>query len=101
MKFTTWITLDEDFNEMDIEVEVTYSLENTGIGGYEYWGSKEFDKGQDYIEIEDIEVLNIEDMELLFRINRFIDNNWDYYSKQIEEDILEYYQDERDRFYER
>ena len=40
-------------------------------------------------------------MELLFRINRFIDNNWDYYSKQIEEDILEYYQDERDRFYER
>jgi hypothetical protein len=94
MKFNTWITLDEDFDEMDVEVEGTYSLQNTGIGSYEYWGFKEFDEGHDYIEIEDIEVLNIEDAELLFRINRFIDNNWDTYSKQIEEDIIRHYQDE-------
>jgi len=79
---------------MDVEVEGTYSLQNDGIGSYEYWGFKGVDEGRDYIEIDVIDVLNIEDGELLSKINRFIDNNWDTYSKQIEEDIIRHYQDE-------
>jgi hypothetical protein len=73
---------------LDVEVEVSYAWENSGIGSYEYWGSKEYDQGYDYIEIDNIDVLNIENGELLSKINRFIDNNWEIYSKQIEESIL-------------
>lgn len=30
--------------------------ENNGIGSYEYWGSKEYDKGVDYVTMEDSEI---------------------------------------------
>ncbi len=35
---------DED---IDIEVDCEYEVENNGIGSYEYWGQKCFDKGTD------------------------------------------------------
>lgn len=100
MKFYTSLTLDEDFDEMDVEVEVSYAWENSGIGSYEYWGSKEYDQGYDYIEIDNIDVLEIEDKELLDRINKFIDLNWKFYAKQIEERILEAEEDAKADYYD-
>jgi len=41
---------------LDLEINVT-SWWNDGIGEYEYWGSKEFDKGRDYIE--DFSIVNL------------------------------------------
>lgn len=34
----------------DYSIEEEHSIENDGIGSYEYWGSKEFDAGVDYVE---------------------------------------------------
>lgn len=36
-----------------IEVTLSYYWENNGIGPYEYWGSVGFDRGHDYVTIED------------------------------------------------
>ena len=36
-----------------IEVTLSYVWENDGIGPYEYWGSVGFDRGHDYVTIED------------------------------------------------
>lgn len=39
---------DED---IDIDVDCECEVTNDGIGPYEYWGQKCFDKGTDYLEI--------------------------------------------------
>ena len=36
-----------------IEVTLSYIWENDGIGPYEYWGSVGFDRGNNYVTIED------------------------------------------------
>lgn len=36
----------------DVVITAEYSIENDGIGDYEYWGSKEYDAGFDYALIE-------------------------------------------------
>jgi hypothetical protein len=41
-------------NEMDIPCWVSYHVENDGIGWYEYWGQKSFDRGSDYPVVDDI-----------------------------------------------
>lgn len=45
-------------NEHELEIEFDYSVGNDGIGPYEYWGCKGYDKGTDYIE--DITITGIE-----------------------------------------
>jgi len=37
----------------EIEVTLSYYWENDGIGPYEYWGAKGFDRGVDYVVIDD------------------------------------------------
>lgn len=39
----------------EIEVIVYYQIANDGIGHYEYWGAKCYDKGTDYVDIDDIQ----------------------------------------------
>lgn len=48
-KFRTYIE-GASGGEHLIEAEFTFSIMNDGIGGYEYWGVKGFDKGFNYIE---------------------------------------------------
>lgn len=48
-KFRTYIE-GASGGEHLIEAEFTFSIMNDGIGGYEYWGVKGFDKGRSYIE---------------------------------------------------
>lgn len=56
-----------DTYEIDVEVELTtreeiisvpieieYSWQNDGIGAYEFWGQKCYDKGSSYAEVENI-----------------------------------------------
>lgn len=38
----------------NIDVDCEYHWDNDGIGSYEYWGAKGFDKGHDYAEADDI-----------------------------------------------
>ena len=52
------MTLNYDLyiEEHDIEVQLDCECitENSGIGSYEYWGSKEYDAGEDYLVCENI-----------------------------------------------
>ena len=48
-KFRTYIEGDSGGEHL-IEVEFTFSIGNDGIGSYEYWGCKGYDKGMNYIE---------------------------------------------------
>ena len=38
-----------------LKVKADYHIANDGIGSYEYWGAKCFDRGTDYPEIDNIE----------------------------------------------
>ena len=44
---------EEDVRYVEIDVECNYSIENNGIGPYEYWGFKGVDLGTDYAVIEE------------------------------------------------
>lgn len=49
-------TLEVFFETRTAEIEVTvgFDWENNGIGSYEYWGSKGFDKGITYLVANEI-----------------------------------------------
>jgi hypothetical protein len=48
-------TINDIINGDDLNV----SIENNGIGHYEYWGQKAFDKGYTYLTLDDPDVFNI------------------------------------------
>jgi len=89
---TTTKTLDEieiasrpDTEEL--EVTLSYYWENDGIGPYEYWGAVGYDKGTDYVVIEDYDYdksgMTPEEIE---NINSMIDKNLNTWTTQIEEE---------------
>ena len=43
---------DIELIEMEVEFEGEPQWENSGIGDYEFWGSREHDSGQDYVSFE-------------------------------------------------
>lgn len=71
----------------EIEVTLSYYWENDGIGPYEYWGAVGFDKGTDYVVIEDYdydkEGMTPEEIEI---INSMIDKKLNAWATEIEED---------------
>ena len=73
-----------DYNEISCDIE--YCVGNDGIGSYEYWGQTCYDKGEDYIEIENITPIFYDEIdEHKNRINKYIYDNFD----SIANDILE------------
>lgn len=40
--------------DLDIDFDISYSIENSGIGGYEYMGFSGYDKGHDYPDIQEV-----------------------------------------------
>jgi len=71
-----------------IEVTLSYYWENDGIGPYEYWGSVGFDRGHDYVTIEDYsydktgmtaeEIKTIDSM-----IETMLDRMWRYFHRSL------------------
>ena len=45
-------------HEIEVEVEVNLLVSNDGIGAYEYWGQRCFDKGQPTFELESFKVIS-------------------------------------------
>lgn len=82
------MTYDLYIEELDLEIELDYhiSKENSGIGSYEYWGSREYDAGHDYYVIE-----NFEWDKSLYTAeqNEFIDKYLIENHDKIEEEILD------------
>lgn len=48
-------TEEAEYRFVKIKVKCEYRYENTGIGGYEFWGIKGIDRGTDYAVIENTE----------------------------------------------
>lgn len=46
---TVWYS-GENGNEHRLDVEFEYTVNNNGIGSYEYWGHMEYDEGTDYVD---------------------------------------------------
>jgi hypothetical protein len=44
--------LDEE--EKEVEFDCYYEIANTGIGSYEWWGSREFDAGYDHAKVHKV-----------------------------------------------
>lgn len=69
----------------EIEVYISYTYVNDGIGRYEYWGGNGFDAGVDHWEIDTIEPIftsehTHEDKE---RINNYFEDNHEEILKYI------------------
>ncbi len=79
--------IDINKEPIDLELEGIISIENDGIGKYEYWGQKCVDYGQDYPVLDD----NISwdatkySPEQVKVIENYIKTNWD----SIEERFIE------------
>jgi hypothetical protein len=54
METTIIQTLNILGEELDVEFDVGYYIDNDGIGDYEYWGAKGNDAGSDYPVVEEI-----------------------------------------------
>jgi hypothetical protein len=80
----------DEYRYVEIEVDCEYSIENDGIGPYEYWGSKEVDRGTDYIVIDntdwDTTGFTQEEIDL---INAEIDKHLDEWATQIGQRLSE------------
>lgn len=78
------IEIDGDF--IEVEFEGSPTVENDGIGPYEYWGYKCFDKGEDYQVLEELDYdKSLYSKEQNDIIERYIDDNF----KSISESIIE------------
>jgi hypothetical protein len=51
---TATLNLIIPMTDIECDVEVSYIVDNDGIGAYEYWGAKCYDRGSDYAQVEDI-----------------------------------------------
>jgi len=75
-----------DIDDEEVECNIQYRVDNNGIGPYEYWGQTCYDKGEDYIEIEDIHpIFTNESEEDKIRINSYIKDNF----KEISSNLID------------
>jgi hypothetical protein len=83
---TIFIPLPEELGG-EIEAEVSYHIENNGIGAYEFWGAKCFDRGIDYPEIDDIIPIFTEDNDQQAEILQYIDENFSNIAEKVEDKL--------------
>jgi len=55
---TITITIENGEHFFDVELEAELTKQNDGIGSYEYWGQKCYDRGEDYYIMEDYPTWN-------------------------------------------
>ena len=77
-----------DIAEHSIECMALYYIGNDGIGAYEFWGAKEYDYGHDYVDVEDIIIIDTtitEEEKESFK--NYLNENFEDMAKQAEEII--------------
>lgn len=80
---------EREIEGVEVEFEITFTVENSGIGHYDYCGSYGYDEGYDTPDITDID-WNKDDFddETNEKIQKFLDqNNWDeeFYNEVLAE----------------
>jgi DNA mismatch repair ATPase MutS len=88
--YTAEIELEDDI--LDVEFTGELTLENDGIGSYEYWGAKCYDEGTDYFELQSLEwdkTLYTEEQNQ--HIQSYIDaeENWRMIDEKMNESLFE------------
>jgi len=96
------ITFRGCYLEVKAEVE-NCSVGNDGIGAYEYWGIRGYDKGTDFVEdfnITDIVVTNYEKPHLIKgRLFKALDRELskdNRFTEKVDKEFFEYYADSRE-----
>jgi hypothetical protein len=84
------IELEDDILEVEFTGEL--SLENDGIGSYEYWGAKFYDAGTNYFQLQDLtwDTTQYTD-EQNKAIQEYVDNsdNWSAIEEKMSESLFE------------
>lgn len=75
---------------IEVCLECEMKWENDGIGSYEYWGFRGYDKGTDYVVCEDMKVISKHDDAETAAIEEYLrdEENW----KTISEAACEKYE---------
>lgn len=90
---TIYVTSEKSNCEHEIKVTLDCSIQNDGIGAYEYWGAKGFDAGSNYLSLESSECYMVHNgntrkinsnTAIDKEIERFLDNY------EVEEDYPDY-----------
>jgi hypothetical protein len=55
MKVSIIFPVEVGFDEINVKLTADCEMTNTGIGSYEYMGSREFDEGETILEVKNIE----------------------------------------------
>ena len=80
---------------IECDVEVSYIKDNDGIGSYEYWGSKCFDRGSDYAQVVDIvPVFDENNEEYREEIEQYIRDHFDHLCDEFGSKLTESLGDE-------
>ncbi len=83
-----------------IDVRADYDIECSGIGAYEFWGQKGFDKGEEYAFINDIEpIFTTQSPELIAAIKKYIDDNEEAIYEYVADQVYREYKDQHDDSY--
>jgi hypothetical protein len=85
---------------IDVEFDCELHSENDGIGSYEFWGSKCYDAGNDYLVLDEMKwdkkLFTEEENEI---IKKYLDDNWDILDENITQKLYDegygddYYED--------
>jgi len=90
--YTTEIELWEESDILEVEFTGELTLENDGIGSYEYWGAKCYDAGTDYFELHSLDwdkTLYTEEQNQ--HIQSYIDDeeNWRTINEEMDKSLFE------------
>jgi len=79
---------DEQWDSLVVEYIGYMRMENDGIGGYEYWGSTGYDKGNDYYECDEVHwdksLYNDFQNDV---INKYLRDNWEKVTEKLIKNI--------------
>lgn len=98
----TFHIYDGDICIEDIEVTYDYHIENDGIGSYEYWGFKGYDKGTDYLVVENVKLIKNDTYseEDVKYIEKHIKENYETICEHLEEQCQQHLENERQSYWE-
>jgi hypothetical protein len=89
------IELEEDSIIVDFDCEL--HSENDGIGAYEFWGSRYYDAGVDYLVLDDLKwnkSLFTEEQNEIIQQHISDDDNWSTLEEQITQKLYDQYEDD-------
>ena len=74
-----------DAEEKEIQLFCNYEIKNDGIGGYEFWGSRGYDQGVNYLELNrvnwDTSLYSEKENKSILD---WVVHNWDGIEKEVE-----------------